>query len=81
MTQLTQPRRRGSTPVSNRSPRRNRTDAHHTRMRVSSDSVVSAYIDEIARSARPAERVTKRGSRPADRAAGARIGRLALELA
>jgi hypothetical protein len=54
MTQITQTRRRGPALESNRRPGRARAEARHTRMRVSSDSVVSAYIHEIANGWPPA---------------------------
>jgi hypothetical protein len=54
MTDATQTRRRGPALERNRRPGRTRADAGHTRMRVSADSVVSAYIHEIANGSPPA---------------------------
>jgi hypothetical protein len=74
-----QTRGRGSTMDIDRRARRTRADARRTRMRVSSDSVVSAYVQELAKSTPPSMPVTKDGPRLAGRAAGARIGGKALE--
>jgi hypothetical protein len=53
MTAVTETRPRGSTPQRNRRPGSTRADAPHTRTRMSSDSVVSAYIRELANGSRP----------------------------
>jgi hypothetical protein len=79
MTQVTQTGRRGAAQERNRRPGRTRAGARHTRMRVSSDLVVSAYIQELADSAVAATPVMNGGSRLAGPAPSAGIRGRALE--